>query len=153
MLKRVSNHQEQNKRPYQEDRVFVPVLVEGQFSVGIIGAVLDGHGGADVAQFALEYLSKNIVQLYTKQELEKSPLDLFKFIFENINNQMQEKQLGEEMGACVCIALLRKELAQDQTAKTMLYIANLGDTRGIYSKNWKAEALTEDHKATNDKEK
>ena len=48
----MSTHSEKNKRPYQEDRIVDPMIVKGKNSVGIIGAVLDGHGGADVAQFA-----------------------------------------------------------------------------------------------------
>ena len=50
---------------------------------------------------------------------------------------------SDNTGSTACMAIVRQEFAH-----RILYIANVGDTRAVLSKNGVAERMSQDHKAT-----
>jgi protein phosphatase PTC1 len=58
-----------------------------------------------------------------------------------------DKQLAlldsEHTGSTACVAVVRREINHN-----VLYVANVGDTRAVLSKNGQAQRLSVDHKAT-----
>lgn len=72
--------------------------------------------------------------------------DLFKVVFQKTDDQL--KLVGaSDSGACVCVCLITQE-----SGSRVCYIANVGDTRAILSRNNQAIRLSFDHKATNEEE-
>ena len=60
---------------------------------------------------------------------------------------MNGRQAYLETGSCCTVVLLRKE-----DGKNILYSANVGDSTAIISKNSIGEAISLDHKTSNDEE-
>ena len=50
---------------------------------------------------------------------------------------------SDHTGSTACVAIVRKEINHN-----VLYVANVGDTRAVLSKNGSAQRLSIDHKAT-----
>ena len=50
---------------------------------------------------------------------------------------------SDHCGSTACTAIVRREINHN-----VLYVANIGDTRAVLSKNGQAERLSKDHKAT-----
>lgn len=50
---------------------------------------------------------------------------------------------SDHCGTTACVAIIRREINHN-----VLYVANVGDTRAVLSKNGVAERLSKDHKAT-----
>ena len=50
---------------------------------------------------------------------------------------------SDHCGSTSCTAIVRREINHN-----VLYVANIGDTRAVLSKNGQAERLSKDHKAT-----
>mmetsp|Transcript_30706 Transcript_30706/g.22361 ORF Transcript_30706/g.22361 Transcript_30706/m.22361 type:complete len:139 (-) Transcript_30706:281-697(-) len=64
-------------------------------------------------------------------------------VFTKIDNELRLLD-ADVCGSTACVALIRKE-----GAHSVLYVANVGDTRAILSKSGKAERMSVDHKPDN----
>ena len=54
---------------------------------------------------------------------------------------------AEQCGSTACVAVVRRAIKHN-----VIYVANVGDTRAVLSKNGQAERLSKDHKATDPQE-
>ncbi|KAJ2941133.1 hypothetical protein O0L34_g10368 [Tuta absoluta] len=106
-------------------------------------AVYDGHGGANIAEYAGKHLHKFITARpeyhlgNIEEALKQGFLDLDQAMLEQ--DMLQEKVAGS---TAVCV------LIKDNT----LYCANVGDSRAIASVRGAVEALSYDHKPNNEEE-
>ena len=63
-------------------------------------------------------------------------------IFKQIDNELRLLD-ADNTGSTACVCLVRIEFGHK-----FLYVANVGDTRAVLSKNGVAERMSQDHKAT-----
>lgn len=119
-------------------------------------AVLDGHGGPEVAHYVAQMLPKEILlEPYFKlKNYPKALTNVFKRIDELLSSQRGEEELqmigkrlgvaqtpGEKIGyraGTTAVVLL--------VTKHRYYVANIGDSRAVLSRNNTAVALSTDHK-------
>lgn len=142
---------EQGLREYQEDRVLCKANILSKY---ILTAVFDGHVGYK----ASEYMKNNIVGVLT-EELKSNTLMhrvLFNTVkrleysysgdgYRNTNSDKYKKHLSklpEIAGTTAVICLL-------DTKTSMLYIANIGDSRAILVRNRLVYQITNDHNMNN----
>ncbi|XP_059612157.1 probable protein phosphatase 2C T23F11.1 [Phlebotomus argentipes] len=105
-------------------------------------AVYDGHGGANVAQYAGKHLHKFIVK---RPEYEENPGEAMKQAFLDIDDAMlKDEKLREQMAGSTAVAILVKN--------DSLFCANAGDSRAVACINGKVEVLSIDHKPNNERE-
>lgn len=140
-------------------------LVLPQFDTNTsLWGVFDGHNGADVAQFAAKRLPKIILKncSYKKGKIESAlresfmALDQLLLTREGIKELMSLRQSysrapitrfnapGFASGCTAIVTLIKGNI---------IYVANLGDSRCILSRNGKAFPLSEDHKPDNKPER
>lgn len=67
-------------------------------------------------------------------------------VFNKVDGQIAMLD-SDHCGSTACVAVIRREINHN-----VLYVANVGDTRAVISKNGTAERLSVDHKATDPKE-
>jgi len=104
-------------------------------------AVFDGHGGRQVSDHCAERFPPEM-----RKEMMKSPTDLCQSltsVFAKIDNELRLLD-SDGCGSTACVGIIRKE-----GAHSILYMANIGDTRAVLSKSGQAERLSIDHKADN----
>jgi serine/threonine protein phosphatase PrpC len=83
------------------------------------------------------------------KELMKNPADLTKSIqdvFAKIDTELRLLD-ADGCGSTACACIVRKE-----GSNSVLYVANLGDTRAVLSKGGQAERMSVDHKCDNQEE-
>lgn len=79
----------------------------------------------------------------------KTPGDLshtIDSVFLKIDNELRLLD-ADNTGSTGCVCIVRQEFGHK-----VLYVANVGDTRAVLSKNGLAERLSQDHKATDSAE-
>ncbi|XP_060847129.1 probable protein phosphatase CG10417 isoform X2 [Rhopalosiphum padi] len=141
-------------------------LVDFDDDMSLFG-VFDGHGGAEVAQYAVETLPSLIKnELFEKGDYEKALVKAYMDFDDSLidppvlkrlrtlrlkngkteesdNGDVDEKKLvetelaGKDSGCTAVVALL---------VKNKLYVANAGDSRCVVSIDGKAHAMSKDHK-------
>ncbi|KAL7530641.1 hypothetical protein ACHAXR_003608 [Thalassiosira sp. AJA248-18] len=146
------------------------VVVSG----GRLSAVFDGHGGGGVSQYLRDRLHVIITeQLQHQETLQKSnasgqspsrikydlssvgklPISAvaaaLKESFDQVDKEILRNDEYEYQGSTAVATLLHE--SNDGT-RTLLS-ANIGDSRGVLSRNGRAIDLTRDHKPNDDKEK
>lgn len=105
-------------------------------------AVYDGHGGANVAQYAGKHLHKFIVK---RPEYNNDVESALKQAFLDIDHTMlNDESCGEQMAGSTAIVTLIKN--------NKLYCANAGDSRAIACVNGEVQTLSLDHKPNNENE-
>lgn len=106
-------------------------------------AVFDGHGGADVAQYAGKHLHKLLLK---RAEYPDQPAEALQQAFLDIDEAMLEDEALQEQlaGSTAVTTLIRGN---------KLYCANAGDSRAIACVNGRIEVLSQDHKPNSEKEK
>ena len=144
----------QGWRKYQEDSHIAIIDFDEDTS---LFAVFDGHSGPEVAIYASEKLPDLIKsnKLYQMGQIEEALRQVFMtfdalLLTKNVNNQLFEirkEMLGENMSpndkpgfTSGCTALL--VLVVDDLA----YVANIGDSRSVLSRNGKTISMSTDHK-------
>lgn len=106
-------------------------------------AVFDGHGGADVAQYAGKHLHKFVVK---RPEYESDPGDALQQSFLDMDDAMlEDEQLQEQLAGSTAVTVLIKD--------NKLYCANAGDSRAVACINGRVDVLSLDHKPNSDIEK
>ena len=110
--------------------------------------VFDGHGGDKCSKFLQEKLDKI---LFNTPTFPYSPLESIRDAFIKAENEfkqiaIQNNKLVDRSGSCALIALIIDDY---------LYAINLGDSRGLYSRDGgkKFYQITRDHKPNDEKEK
>ncbi|XP_074039266.1 probable protein phosphatase 2C T23F11.1 isoform X2 [Leptinotarsa decemlineata] len=103
-------------------------------------AVYDGHGGSKVAEYAGKHLHKYIIN---RKEYKDGdiPQAMKKAFLELDSHMHDEDSLKQEASGTTAITILVKD--------NKLYCANVGDSRAVVSIKGQAEALSEDHKPSN----
>ena len=112
---------EQGTRSYQEDRFFVKRLKLKNDS-GIFLAVMDGHGGEEVAQLCLDSLP-SVISKVTKSK-ERVSLVVIRNIFKLLNKQTSEMESGSTFS-----------LAFISYRWKMVFVGILGDS-SVVTKNF-----------------
>lgn len=102
-------------------------------------AVYDGHGGANVAQYAGKHLHKFVTKRPeygddVKRALQRGFLDIDEAM-------LNDESLKEQMAGSTAVAVMVKN--------DRLYCANAGDSRAIACINGKLDVLSFDHKPNN----
>lgn len=95
-------------------------------------AVFDGHGGRQVSDHLQERFPAEF-----KKELAKNPGDLsgpLTSIFTKLDNELRLID-SDGCGSTACVCVIRKE-----GNASILYVANVGDTRCVLGKNSGKEA-------------
>lgn len=106
-------------------------------------AVFDGHGGADVAQYAGKHLHKFVVK---QPSYETDPGEALQQSFLDIDDAMLEDELLQEhVAGSTAVTVLIKG--------GKLYCANAGDSRAVACVNGRVDALSLDHKPNSEEEK
>lgn len=103
-------------------------------------AVYDGHGGAQVADYAGKHLHKYIVN---RPEFKEGniPEALRQAFLEIDKVMLNEQYLREEQSGSTAVAVVIKD--------DRLFCANVGDSRAVACINGKAVPLSNDHKPNN----
>ena len=146
-------------RNYNEDRVSIiinmnkPPNCNKQYwpKTSFFG-IYDGHGGAKCADFLRDSLHKFIFndEQYPENISEAIKNGFLKAETEFLNNYALDKNnninIVDRSGSCAIIIII---------ADSKIYVANVGDSRGVLSLNNGDEyrIITEDHKPNNEKEK
>ncbi|CRG98588.1 protein phosphatase PPM1, putative [Plasmodium relictum] len=107
-------------------------------------AIYDGHNGENTVNIVQKFLHLNVYSyLINGNGISNSLKYAFQSIDEHIcketlnNEEINHSNLSSGSTACVSIIF-----------KSMLYIANIGDSRCVLSKNGRAIVLTVDHRAS-----
>ena len=118
-----------------------------------IFAIFDGHGGAGCADFLRDNLHQFVIR---NQNFPKNPKEAILKGFENaekdyINNYALDKsgEVLDRSGSCaIMIFIIGKKYIFYYITDDICYTANVGDSRGVMSKNngRNIEVLTKDHK-------
>ena len=127
-------------RPYMEDTFCWEDNFAGDVTWGLFG-VFDGHGGDTVST----YLKERVPEELRSRIESENPSDLVWVIEETFEQIDKELKLmdSDQWGSTACIAIIRME-----SGHKVLYIANVGDTRAVLSRNGVEERLSIDHKLT-----
>ncbi|XP_048481383.1 probable protein phosphatase 2C T23F11.1 isoform X5 [Plutella xylostella] len=105
-------------------------------------AVYDGHGGANIAEYAGKHLHKFITARpeYHLGNIEEA----MKQGFLDLDQAMLEEDLQEKVAGSTAVAVLVRGGA--------VYCANVGDSRAVACVAGRAESLSYDHKPNNPEE-
>lgn len=103
-------------------------------------AVYDGHGGANVAEYAGMHLHKFVVK---QPEFKSNVEQAMKKAFLDLDDAMlSEESTVEHMAGSTAVVIVIKD--------NQLFCANAGDSRAVASINGQVEVLSLDHKPNND---
>ncbi|XP_034836660.1 probable protein phosphatase 2C T23F11.1 isoform X2 [Maniola hyperantus] len=105
-------------------------------------AVYDGHGGANIAEYAGKHLHKFITVRpeYHLGNIEEA----LKQGFLDMDQAMLEEDMQEKVAGSTAVVVMIKD--------NTLYCANVGDSRAIASVRGTVEVLSYDHKPNNEEE-
>jgi len=120
--------------------------------LGVYFAVLDGHGGTQVADYAAKQLHRNIMNYFRQKQVQPASRDekiklAVKEAFVQTDKEilgMAERKKFELVGSTVVSALLHGNPKLGTALR--LVIANLGDSRAVLCRGGQAVAVSEDHK-------
>ncbi|CAG2178841.1 unnamed protein product, partial [Oppiella nova] len=106
-------------------------------------AVYDGHGGAKVAQYAAKHLHRKVCThaLYHKGLVEEAIRQSF---LELDSDMLSDDQMRDELAGTTAITCLIKN--------NKIYCGNVGDSRAVASFGGRVDALSLDHKPSNEME-
>ena len=143
-------------KAYNEDKIKIQYKVSKNFVLNnkqyqaLISyfGVFDGHGGDKCSQFLKENLDRI---LFNQTMFPNNVIESIREAFKSAESKfrsiaVQNNKLIDKSGSCALIALIINDI---------LYAINLGDSRGLYSKDGGKEfyQITRDHKPNDPKEK
>ena len=135
------------KIQYKVSKNFVLNNKQYQALISYFG-VFDGHGGDKCSQFLKENLDRI---LFNQTMFPNNVIESIREAFKSAESKfrsiaVQNNKLIDKSGSCALIALIINDI---------LYAINLGDSRGLYSRDGGKEfyQLTRDHKPNDPKEK
>lgn len=135
------------------------VLDEPLEELGVYFAVLDGHGGTQVADMAKEKLHKNVLQQMRQRQVQPASRD------EKIKTAIKEAFLQTDKEILALSERKKFELVGSTCVSVILYgnpklgtalrlvVSNLGDSRAVLCRAGTAVPVSEDHKPTRMDEK
>ncbi|KAM0892941.1 hypothetical protein ACQ4PT_025420 [Festuca glaucescens] len=130
------------KRVEMEDRHVAAVALGGDRAQALFG-VFDGHGGKGAAEFAAGNMARIVAEeLKRGGGVEEAVRRAYLRTDEEFSAADAE---GPSGGACCVTALLREE---DNGRRRQLVVSGAGDCRAVLSRGGRAEALTDDHRAS-----
>ncbi|KAF4668347.1 hypothetical protein FOZ61_006586 [Perkinsus olseni] len=140
----------------------LPEGADETYACGIIGGVLDGHGGQCCVEYVSQHLFRNIAaQLQNTarqrkkggmnevQKLEKFMRKGFQVTEHNFMSIFGRKR-KDTSGCTACVVVF---YGPNLDGELNLVTAHLGDTRAVLCRNGRAVQLTEDHKPDNEEER
>lgn len=122
-----------------EDRITVNLNFAGKPDQHLFG-VFDGHIGDNAAKVVSEELPEYLEDLSLTGKLESKTIESIKTTFENLENDDLGKDSWDKSGTTTTFALFLKKLK-----KNIMWIAHIGDSRAVISRNGEAIQLTTDH--------
>ncbi|GKC30082.1 probable protein phosphatase 2C 14 [Tanacetum coccineum] len=127
------------RKSFMEDAY--SIVSSSNTDMGFFG-VYDGHGGSKAADYVSKNLHTNVFEMLEKCSENAATEEVVKAAFMKTDDEFLKQ--GLESGACCVTALIKgKELV----------VSNLGDCRAVLSRKGKADALTNDHKASHEDER
>lgn len=136
-------------RPMQEDMHCIFHDLEKN---RIILGIFDGHGGSACASYVSTVLSKRIsvIPNLTVDNIINEFINTDEQYYQEISQlKIQERKKYTEMGSTAAIIILEKNIINE---KYVAYIAHIGDSRVMISRNGKILHYTSDHKPDKEKE-
>jgi serine/threonine protein phosphatase PrpC len=136
------------RRPTMEDQIVIFGCFGGESTEDYF-AVFDGHGGTAASKYSgqqLHEILRSILQekaLNQEEIVSQMPL-IFKESFIRCNQGLKSLGVCQETGTTAVVAFSKGNL---------LWIANVGDSRAVISKNGVAVRVTTDHKPTLESER
>jgi len=132
---------------------------EAMEELGVYFAVLDGHGGTQVADHAAKCLHKNIMSQFRQKQVQPASRDekikqAIKEAYVQTDKEilsMAERKKFELVGS-TCVSALLHGNPKLGTALRLI-VANLGDSRAVLCRGGQAVSVSEDHKPTRIDEK
>jgi len=108
-------------------------------------AVFDGHGGIDASKFCSERLHLILIAILREKGSENLSMEkLVKEAFFRCNEFLRQLNTCNETGTTAVVSYSRGN---------QLWVANVGDSRAVLSRNGQALRITTDHKPGNDSER
>ncbi|KAI9114018.1 hypothetical protein K1719_015269 [Acacia pycnantha] len=123
------------KKLCMEDAHKIVSSLESDTKKGFFG-VYDGHGGRKAAEFVVENLHANILEMVDNREESRTKEEAVKAGYLKTDEEFLKKDVGS--GACCVTALIQGE---------EIVVSNVGDCRAVLCRGGVAEALTRDHRA------
>lgn len=154
---KIQSHSLQGKRPSNEDQHIHLLNINSKNNnlnnVNFVG-VFDGHGGKIVSKYLKKNLPKYFITKLDKDVYNNSRMasKYFKNVFEKLQIDLK-KDHPRASNYCGSTALCGIHF-KNKKDKNMLWMINVGDSRGVLCKNDNSVLqLTEDHKPNDINEK
>lgn len=128
-------------RDYMEDRGKAIDCLKNNPSDGLF-CLFDGHGGGEVSKFLQEKFPSFFKEVIPSQNLEST----FTGLFHKVDQDIKATNYFH-VGATACVVYITKE-----QGKSILYSANIGDTRSVLINSYSAKRLSYDHRASDKNE-
>lgn len=137
-------HVLQGRRSHLEDAHIIKVPFFKEDPESYFFAIYDGHGGSDIAQYAADNVHHYVAESYSAcHSIEQALIEGI----EKTDHSLSTRSLRRKSQNCGCTAII--SVLKDNK----LYVANVGDSRAILSRNGIAIALSADHKPDRKDEK
>lgn len=145
-------------RPTMEDGYMFIDGFAGREDQGLF-CVYDGHGGKATVDFLTCGFHLNMAY-HLQQNPEMDVPASFAKVYEHTDAQIRRQQILQSGSTAItCLIRNEEEKIEDgpdkgkTRTKKMLYVANVGDSRGVLCKDGKAIRMSKDHKASDAEEK
>jgi len=122
---------------------------------GSFVGVFDGHAGAGVSAYAKKHLHARFSQLWSDSCCEKGDRSVkcvaksLRKAFVDTDKEIQSDDALAQQGSTATVVVvphLLRPTATHSNGKKQYVTANLGDSRAVLCRKWKAIDLTKDHK-------